>query len=193
MRIPRLEVITGCMFAGKTRRLIEKTRSLEKAGKKVVVVKPVIDDRYNTTEIVSHDGMRQQTRTIPMEVQPIETIKGADALVVDEVQFFSKEVVDYLLATPTQQIIMGGLDLDWKGNPFGQMPRILCYADQVIKLHAVCAVCGASANRTSLVALGEAHRGQTIVGGPEKYEPRCTECFEDWMHNIGIGLFLSKE
>ena len=187
---PRLEAISGCMFAGKTRTIIDRIRKFEKEGRRISAIKPLIDDRYGTSDIVAHDGERVSATVIG--VDDSESLAGVDVLVLDEAQFLSVGVVDrliYLLATgKINQAVVAGLDLDWRGKPFGQMPRLLCYADSVVKLHAVCEQCGQPANRSFLVRRTSVD--QVIqIGGADKYEPRCIPCFEKGMSADNPDVF----
>lgn len=135
------------------------------------VLKPVIDDRYSMREVVSHDGVRIEAQVISLDGDDIP--HDVDVLALDEAQFVTAKAVDRLLAL-RKHVIVAGLDLTWKGEPFGQMPRLMCLADDVVKLRAECARCGAEASRSFRVAGGDS---DVLVGGAEKYEPRCVACF----------------
>ena len=179
MNKPIIEVITGCMFAGKTRALIERIRTFEKEGTSVVVVKPDIDTRYSASYIVSHDGFRHNNvYSIPQH--DIEHIaKKGSVIAVDEAQFLDAPLVDRILSIASVAVF-AGLDLDWRGEHFGQMGRLTQVADKITQLRAVCARCGAPATRSFLMARSDGVQ-RILVGGAERYEPRCRTCFEDGM------------
>jgi thymidine kinase len=162
------------MFAGKTRELIRRVRFLQQREASVCVLKPVIDDRYSTDEVVSHDGARLRAQAISLDCDDLPT--DCSVVALDEVQFFTAKAVDRLMGFLGQgrHIIAAGLDLTWRGEPFGQMARLLCLADDVTKLKAKCACCGLEASRSFRVVQGG---DDVLVGGAEKYEPRCVTCF----------------
>lgn len=179
-----IEVIAGSMFAGKTEELIRRIKRLQYAKKNILVFKPSIDNRYSIDEIVSHSGM--SIKSIPID-NPMEILKyidgRIDVVAVDEVQFFSSDVVavcDYL-ADKGIRVIVAGLDRDFRGEPFGSMPELLTKAEFVTKLTAICSVCGAPATRTQrLVNNKPASYNDPIimVGASESYEPRCRHCHQ---------------
>ena len=181
----RLTVVTGCMFAGKTDKLIE---ILDKDPRQAAVFKPTLDRRYSTEEVVSHSGKRLEANLLPQEggAEPLwrlleDTTRGEDEpwfklVGIDEVQFLGpwivEEVVKLLLFNV--DVVVSGLDLTFKGEPFGVMPQLLCYADVVHKLCATCSQCGAPATRSFRTAVSA---DAVLVGGAESYEPRCLTCF----------------
>jgi len=182
MTMPKLEVIAGCMFAGKTRALVRRVRMLQEEHQLVHVFKPAIDNRFSVSDIVSHDGTRQRAGIVPTDDEYLTD--GPGIVCVDEVQFLSSRTVDRLMTLlrtgAVSNAILAGLDLTWRGEPFGQMARLLCLADRITKLQAICACCGAPATRTFL-ADRSVWEGTVVIGGAEKYEPRCFSCFEDGM------------
>jgi thymidine kinase len=177
----RVELICGSMFSGKTEELIRRLRRAQIAKQKVQVFKPSIDKRYTENQVSSHSGA--DFHAIPVDTAPeILAHLEADVTVVgiDEVQFFDHEIVAVVkdLARRDIRVIMAGLDLDFRGEPFGAMPELLCEAEQVDKLHAICIVCGEEACRTQRLVNGQpAYYDDPIilVGAAETYEARCRE------------------
>jgi thymidine kinase len=173
-----IEVICGSMFSGKTEELIRRIRRAEYAKQRVLVFKPVIDDRYDANNIVSHSQM--QAPSIPInEPSEIYTYLQDDIKIVaiDEAQFFDESIVGICndLADQGYRVIVAGLDQDFKGEPFGSMPQLLCVAEYVTKNLAICMKCGNPANRTQRTI----HKGeQILVGSTEAYEARCRNCHE---------------
>lgn len=145
-----IEVISGCMFAGKTEELIRRIRVLDYAKKNIIVFKPDIDNRYSKTEVVSHAGTK--IRSIPIkDAQDIllHIDELVDVVAIDEVQFFDDKVVGICesLANQEKRVMVAGLDMDFRGEPFGVMPELITRAEFVTKLTAVCVKCGAPATR----------------------------------------------
>jgi thymidine kinase len=178
-----LEVVCGPMFSGKSEELIRRLRRAEIAGQRALIVKPRIDDRYDIGHVVSHAGakMRAVAVTRPEEIPGLAD--GYDAVGIDEVQFFPPTtvgVIEALVARGTR-VVAAGLDQDFRGLPFGSMPELLCRAELVDKLQAVCHRCGGPATMTQRLVDGLAAPadGETIVvGALEQYEARCRACHE---------------
>lgn len=179
-----IEVICGSMFAGKTEELIRRITRIRLAKKEVIVFKPVIDDRYAKIEVVSHS--QRKVKSIPInnssEILPNLTSKPY-AVAIDEAQFFDEGLVDVIeqLANMGVRVIVAGLDLDFRGEPFGIMPEILARAEYVTKLHAICQVCGEPATRTQrLIDNKPAYYDDPIilVSAQDKYEARCRHCHQ---------------
>lgn len=177
----RIEVICGSMFSGKTEELIRRVRRAIIARQKVQVFKPIIDARYSVEQVTSHNG--QGFQAIPIcDVAEIESLLEPDTTVVaiDEAQFFDDAIVLLVerLAAQGIRVILAGLDTDFRGEPFGPMPSLLCRADEVMKLHAICMVCGEEATRTQRLVNGQPARYDDpiiMVGAAEAYEARCRE------------------
>lgn len=174
-----LEVITGCMFAGKTEELIRRINTLQFAKKKVVVFKPAIDNRYAEEYVVSHAGSKVKSYALENSKDILNFIDDTvDVIAIDEVQFFDEEIVhvcDYL-AKEGYRVMVAGLDMDFRGEPFGVIPTLLTHAEFVTKLTAVCTVCGSPATRTQRLIDGEPasyHDPVILVGASEAYEARC--------------------
>lgn len=179
-----IEVICGCMFAGKTEELIRRINVLSYARKNILVFKPKIDDRYSTTEIASHAGSKVPCIVISEAKEILDHVNyDTDVVAIDEVQFFDEDVVDICeyLADSGLRVMVAGLDKDFRGEPFGVLPDLLTRAEFVTKLTAVCAKCGAPATRTQRIINGKPASFNdpiVLVGAKEAYEPRCRHCHE---------------
>lgn len=179
-----IEVITGCMFAGKTEELIRRINVLQYAKKNIVVFKPKIDDRYDEHDVVSHSGKSVKSYAIGKAHEIFDYVDASvDVIAIDEVQFFDEEVVEICeyLADHGKRVMVAGLDMDFRGEPFSIMPRLLTQAEFVTKLTAVCMKCGAPATRTQRLVAGKpSHYHDPIVqvGASESYEARCRHCHE---------------
>ena len=175
-----VEVITGPMFSGKSEELIRRvTRSLI-ARQRVQVFKPAIDDRYQLLAVASHAGRTLDAQAVT-EVAELRraVLDETHVVAIDEAQFFSDELIELVgcLADSGRRVILAGLDLDFRGEPFGPMPGLMARAEVVEKLTAICS-CGRAATRTQrLIQGGPAHESDPIVlvGASESYEPRCRE------------------
>ncbi len=183
---PRLEVVCGCMFSGKSEELIRRLVRADIARQRVVAVKPAVDVRYEPTAIASHGGRRWPCVAVSTaeEIRRVAVQHQPDVLGIEEAQFLDAAVVEVArdLVDEGVRVIVAGLDLDALGRPFGPMPALICEAEHVTKLHAVCVVCGADASRSQLLVDGTPvpwRDGPLIsVGGAEAYEARCRACFE---------------
>jgi thymidine kinase len=181
-----IEVIAGPMFSGKSEELIRRVRRALIARQRVLVFKPRLDNRYHESHVVSHDG--KQVAAIPVE-SAAEMEAHLDPLpqvvAVDEVQFLDRGLLSLVerLAAQGVRVILAGLDLDFRGEPFGLMPELLARAEFVEKLSAICPRCGAPATRTQRLVNGKPARYSDpviLVGAEEHYEPRCRACHEVW-------------
>ncbi|GAB4579124.1 MAG: thymidine kinase [Anaerolineales bacterium] len=179
-----IEVIVGSMFSGKTDELIRRLRRATIARQKVQVFKPIIDNRYAIEKVASHDGNAYEALPIA-HASDILTHLASDTTVVgiDEAQFFDAEITHLAnqLAHQGVRVIVAGLDMDFRGEPFGPMPQLLSLADQVNKLQAICMVCGEPAYCTQRLVNGKPahyHDPIIIVGAQEMYEARCRRCHQ---------------
>ena len=172
-----IEVVCGSMFSGKTEELIRRIRRAQIANQRVMIFKPVIDNRYSETEIVSHD--RNSIISTPVEnaMLILDKVDNAEVVGIDEAQFFDKALVGVVrtLANKGLRVIVAGLDMDFQGKPFGVMPDLLANAEFITKVHAICQVCGKVANFS--YRLDKANDEQVLVGEKDSYEPRCRRCF----------------
>ena len=179
-----IEVICGPMFAGKSEEIIRRIRRIEYARKKVICFKPGIDNRYSEDEICSHNKTKKKSFVISKSSDIKQYIdKDVYAVVIDEVQFLDEAIVDVIeeLADSGIRVIVGGLDMDFRGEPFSIMPQLLARAESVTKLTAICVKCGEEATRTQRVLNGVPAFYDdpiVIVGASENYEPRCRKCHE---------------
>lgn len=181
-RLGWIEVICGPMFAGKSEELIRRIKRLEYAKKKVVVFKPTIDDRYSADEVVSHNKRKTKCYNLSHSNEVMKYItEDVYAVAFDEVQFMDEGIVQVIdrLAEMGKRVICAGLDNDFRGEPFSIMPQLLCKAEYVSKLTAICTCCGANATRTQRIVNGKPAFYEDpilIIGASETYEPRCRHC-----------------
>ncbi len=177
-----VEVITGSMFSGKTDELIRRLRRAAIAKQKVQVFKPIIDNRYAIEKVASHDGNVFEALPISQAAEILQHLQPDTTVVaIDEAQFFDPPIADiaHQLAEQGLRVIAAGLDMDFRGEPFGPMPKLLAQAENVQKLHAICVVCGEDAYATQRLVNGQpAHYNDPIiiVGANEMYEARCRRC-----------------
>lgn len=177
-----IEVVIGPMYSGKSEELIRRLKRAKIAKQNVVVFKPGIDDRYSKEDVVSHSGYAINAVAIQKSSQIYDYIQNDTQVVgIDEVQFFDDEIVDIAidLANKGIRVIAAGLDMDFKGEPFGPTPRLLAVAEFVDKIQAICSVCGQPATRSQRLIDGKpAKYDEPIiqVGAVESYEARCRKC-----------------
>lgn len=171
-----IEVITGSMFSGKTEELIRRLRRAQFAGLNVEIFKPSTDKRYSESKIVSHD--EKSIVSTPVENASSILLLTGDVQVVgiDEAQFFDDTIVDICnrLADNGIRVVVAGLDMDFKGNPFGPMPELLAIAEYITKVHAICMRCG---NLAQYSFRKSEEKQVVVLGEKDKYEPLCRECF----------------
>lgn len=170
-----IEVICGSMFSGKTEELIRRLKRVEIAHLKAEIFKPTVDKRYDEKKIVSHDKNRILSTPIDNSQNILLLAQDVDVVGIDEAQFFDDQITSVCeaLALKGTRVIVAGLDMDYQGKPFGQMPNLLAIADYITKLHAICVVCGNIANVSyRKVKTG----GQVLLGEKDIYEPRCRVC-----------------
>jgi thymidine kinase len=170
-----IEVICGSMFSGKTEELIRRLKRVKIANLKVEIFKPAIDTRYDETQVVSHDANAIQSTPIENSQTILLMATDVDVVGIDEAQFFDAEIANVCetLALKGIRVIVAGLDMDYLGRPFGQMPNLLAVADYITKLHAICVQCGNIANVSYRKTSQE---GQVLLGEKDIYEPRCRVC-----------------
>ena len=170
-----IEVICGSMFSGKTEELIRRLKRVKIANLKVEIFKPAIDVRYDIINIVSHDTNAIVSTPVTSAQTILLLASDVDVVGIDEAQFFDNEIGNVCeeLALKGIRVIVAGLDMDYLGNPFGQMPNLLAKADYITKLHAICVKCGNIANISYRKTSEE---GQVLLGEKDIYEPRCRIC-----------------
>ena len=170
-----IEVICGSMFSGKTEELIRRLKRAKIANLKTEIFKPSIDIRYDETKVVSHDANAIQSTPIDNSQAILLMAEGVDVIGIDVAQFFDDEIIHVceILALRGTRVIVAGLDMDYLGRPFGQMPYLLSIADYITKLHAICMRCG---NIASISYRKTEQEGQVLIGEKETYEPRCRKC-----------------
>lgn len=176
-----IEVICGSMFSGKTEELIRRLKRAKIANQKVEIFKPRVDTRYDENAVVSHDANSILSTPIAHSTKMLELIDTVNVVGVDEAQFFDEELTNVCqtLALKGIRVIVAGLDMDYKGNPFGPMPNLLAVAEYITKVHAICQHCGNLATHSYRLA---AEEGQVVLGEKDTYEPRCRTCYH--MGNI---------
>lgn len=172
-----IEVICGSMFSGKTEELIRRLKRAKFAKQRVEIFKPAVDIRYDDEDVVSHDS--NSIRSTPVESSQSILLLAGDVEVVgiDEAQFFDKELVNVCneLANQGCRVIVAGLDMDYRGNPFGPIPSLLSTAEYVTKVHAICMVCGNLANHSH--RLDTSNENLVLLGETNEYQPLCRACF----------------
>jgi thymidine kinase len=181
-----VEVVCGSMFSGKTEELMRRLKRAQYAKQKIQVFKPVIDQRYSVDHVQSHDANRILSIPVASAREILEKVDDNTRVVgIDEAQFFDDTLVDVAqkLAYRGTRVILAGLDMDFRGQPFGPMPKLLAVAESVTKLSAVCVVCGAPATRSQrmVAEIETATPGvneQVLVGAHDYYEARCRFCHE---------------
>ncbi len=184
MRRGRVEVVCGSMFSGKTEELIRRLRRAQFAKQRVEIFKPAIDVRYSEEEVVSHEGNSILSTPVDSSASILLMGQESDVVGIDEAQFFDEHIVEVCnkLAARGIRVIVAGLDLDFKGQPFGPMPQLLAIADEVTKVHAICVRCGALAYVSHRIVAGDK---QVMLGEKQEYEPLCRECYNHLADNKG--------
>ena len=171
-----IEVIAGSMFSGKTEELIRRLKRAKIARQKVEIFKPSIDKRYSLTEVVSHDENSIRSTPVDNSANILLLSGDVDVVGIDEAQFFDKGLVEVVikLANLGIRVIVAGLDMDFKGVPFGPIPNLMAVADHVTKVHAICVNCGSIAQFSHRLSNTEQ---LVLLGEKDIYEPLCRNCF----------------
>lgn len=173
----RIEVVCGSMFSGKTEELIRRMKRAKFAKQKVEIFKPSLDTRYSDEDVVSHD--KKTIRSTPIDSSGAILLLASDIDVVgiDEAQFFDDGLVEVCnqLANNGVRVIVAGLDMDYKGIPFGPIPALCAIADEVTKVHAICVKCGALAYVSHRLIHNDK---RVLLGEKDEYEPLCRECYQ---------------
>ena len=201
----RLEVVCGSMFSGKTEELMRRLRRAEYAKQNVLTIKHKIDNRAKRSCILSHDGRERIAFTIDKRMKYLDKIlelanPNVEVVGIDEVQFFPNEIIKVIceLVESGKRVIVTGLDLDFRGEPFGIVPLLLSIADEVTKLKAICVKCGKDAYHSQRIIDGKAASYDDpiiMIGASECYEARCRDCFEiDKSARLNVNIQpVSKE
>lgn len=175
-----IEVICGSMFSGKTEELLRRLRRARFANQTIELFKPAVDVRYDAVDVVSHDETSMTSTPIhhSSEILLYVNIDSVQVVAIDEVQFFDEGIIDVCnqLAGRGVRVIVAGLDMDYTGNPFGPMPRLIAIAEYVTKVHAICARCGNLAQYSHRL-VRDNH--QVMLGEKESYEPLCRHCYNE--------------
>lgn len=173
----RIEVICGSMFSGKTEELIRRLKRAKFAKQRVEIFKPSIDTRYSEEDVVSHDQNEIRSTPIDSSGNILLLASNIDVVGIDEAQFLDEGLTEVCnrLANNGVRVIIAGLDMDFKGVPFGPIPALCAIADEVTKVHAICVKCGALANISHRLVANE-HR--VLLGEQEEYEPLCRDCYQ---------------
>ena len=181
----RVEVICGSMFSGKSEELIRRVRRAEIARQKVLVFKPSLDNRYGMDQVKSHDGRAAEALSVETPDEILSGVNGDTTVVaIDEAQFFDESLIrvcTVLARDHNIRVIVAGLDMDFRGEPFGPIPTLIAQAEQIDKLHAICVVCSEDATRSQRLINGEpAAYGDPVImiGAQESYEARCRKHHE---------------
>lgn len=172
----RIEVICGSMFSGKTEELIRRLNRARIAQQKVEIYKPLLDTRYSEEDVVSHDSNSVASTPVDSSQSILLMATEADVVGIDEAQFFDEGLVEVCntLANRGKRIIIAGLDMDFKGVPFGPMPALCSIAEDVTKVHAICVRCGNLAHVSHRIVAGDK---QVMLGELQEYEPLCRHCY----------------
>ncbi len=171
-----IEVICGSMFSGKTEELIRRLKRSELAKQKIEIFKPLVDTRYHELKVVSHQGNEISSTPVPASANILLMANDADVVGIDEAQFFDDELPNVCsqLANQGKRIIVAGLDLDYKGQPFGPIPQLLAIAEYVTKVHAICLQCG---NLAYVSHRKTKEESLVLLGETDNYEPLCIICY----------------
>ena len=177
IRRGRIEVVCGSMFSGKTEELIRRMKRAQFAQQKVEIFKPAIDTRYSDDDVVTHEGVAIHSTPVDNSSSILLLGNECDVIGIDEAQFFDNHLVDVCneLAEKGVRVIVAGLDMDFRGIPFGPMPALCAIADDVMKVHAICVRCGAQAYVSHRKVQEEK---RVLLGEVNEYEPLCRVCYQ---------------
>lgn len=178
----RIEVICGSMFSGKTEELIRRIKRAVFAKQRVEIYKPGVDIRYSEEDVVTHDGDSIQSTPVESSQSILLMATEAEVVGIDEAQFFDEGLVSVCneLANQGKRVVVAGLDMDFRGIPFGPIPSLLAIADDVLKVHAICVRCGALARHSHRMVKDER---LVMLGETQEYEPLCRKCYNEVTQN----------
>lgn len=174
-----IEVVCGPMFSGKTEELIRRVKRAQIAKQRIQIFKPALDVRYDKEDVVSHSSQSIKSEPVESAVEILRRLKDATRVVaIDEVQFFDDFIITVVskLAARGCRVICAGLDLDYRAQPFGPMPLLLAVADDVMKIQAICTVCGAPATRSQRLV---ENKNKILLGETDAYEARCRAHYQN--------------
>ena len=173
----RIEVICGSMFSGKTEELIRRMKRAEFARQRVEIFKPSIDTRYSDVDVISHDHNSIPSTPVDSSATILLLSSDIEVVGIDEAQFFDNGLIDVCnqLANNGIRVIVAGLDMDYRGNPFGPIPGLCAIADEVTKVHAICVRCGALAYISHRLVNNDK---RVLLGEKDEYEPLCRQCYQ---------------
>jgi thymidine kinase len=176
-----IEVICGSMFSGKTEELIRRIKRAKIANQKIQIFKPIIDTRYDVDNVVSHDENSIKSIPVSSSEEIIDKLEDVNVVGIDEAQFFDEGLTELCqkLASRGIRVIIAGLDMDYKGKPFGPIPSLLAVSEYITKVHAICPHCGNLATHSYRLVKNES---TVLLGEKDLYEPRCRICYQ--MGNI---------
>jgi len=172
-----IEVICGSMFSGKTEELMRRIRRAQIAKMDTIIFKPRVGDRYSPEHIVSHNQLKLDSQIVETPDEILSKSQKSEVIAIDEAQFFDDDIVEIckILAKQKKRVIIAGLDTDYRGEPFGPMPELMCEADYVDKLRAICVKCGNPATYTQRTSKDSQ---RVVIGETDKYEARCRNCYK---------------
>ena len=171
-----IELVCGSMFSGKTEELIRRLKRAQFANQKIILFKPIIDNRYSEDTIVSHQGASLEAISVSKAIEILDHWKGQRIVAIDEAQFFDTGIIDICttLAGKGVRVLVAGLDMDYKGKPFGPMPQIMAISEYVTKVHAICVSCGNLAQFSHRIV---EDKDLVLLGAVDSYKPLCRSCF----------------
>jgi len=177
-KVGTIEVVAGSMFSGKTEELIRRLKRAKIARQKVEIYKPAIDTRYSDTEIISHDENSIHSTPVDNSANILLLAGDVDVIGIDEAQFFDKGLIEVVakLANMGIRVVVAGLDMDFKGVPFGPIPGLMAVADHITKVHAICLRCGNIAQFSHRLSEKEQ---VVLLGEKDIYEPLCRSCYRE--------------
>lgn len=183
----RIEVICGSMFSGKTEELIRRLKRARIARQRVEIYKPAIDTRYSEADVVSHDSNSISSTPVDSSRSILLLASQAQVVGIDEAQFFDEGLVEVVreLANSGKRVIVAGLDMDFKGVPFGPMPGLMAIAEDVTKVHAICVRCGNLAHVSHRIVSDEK---RVLLGEQDEYEPLCRSCYNKAVKDLNASL-----
>lgn len=173
-----IELVCGSMFSGKTEELIRRLKRAQFANQKILLFKPIIDNRYSNDAIISHQGASFEAIPINSSFEILDRWEGEQIVAIDEAQFFDPGIIDVCttLANKGVRVLIAGLDMDYQGKPFGPMPQLMAIAEYVTKVHAICVSCGQLAQFSGRTVK---ETELVLLGAINSYKPLCRSCFNN--------------